>query len=597
MEDIFMSQIKVLAIVPYQEMKSSMERLVKERSDMTLTVELGNAQTCADIWNKHSVAGYDAIISRGGTARVLRSTAVLPVIEVSITVYDLLRCLREVQAFKGKLAVVGYPNITECAEQLKSLIQYDLEVCTLTKNSNVKKELIKLREHGVGLIICDRVSKVNAEELGINAVFLSSDDASISAAFDEAVHIARLSRNLKRQSSIMHQLLAVQDFFSFVCDKNGTVVFSNIYMNHALAGFENELNSLLPSLLQGGPTKVEREYNGHFVVLEGVWISSEDQPYYYLRLKVSDRPILSTKESLLQASKVTQLSDEVVKTGSVVYMGSISHSITACFSTMFPVLIIGERGTGKDTVAGIIYRNGPCRKRNLFTVNCNTVTPRQFSALLSHEDSPFMSNGVTIYFRAFDRLSNNQAERLFEFIEQNRVHYRNRLIFSFTTVSERAEQSDVCEYLKNHFSTICLRLPPLRFRHDDIANIVTIYIHQLNRVLGKEITGVDRDAMKLLEKFSWKENFGQLLRVVRTLVQNAKSSFISVDEVTSALAEELPYQPHGLPEGTAVINLRQSLKKINEDVIRLVMDEEKSQTGTAKRLGISRTTIWNMLRD
>lgn len=70
--------------------------------------------------------------------------------------------------------------------QLSAMMQYDFTVCTITAESDIKGELQRLRDQGVELILCDRVSMVNAEELGMNAMFLSSDEASIAAAFDEA---------------------------------------------------------------------------------------------------------------------------------------------------------------------------------------------------------------------------------------------------------------------------------------------------------------------------------------------------------------------------------------------------------------------------
>ena len=178
-----MDKIKILAIAPYWGMASVMKQVGQNRNDIELTVKLGNYKTCLEVLREEPDYRYDAIVSRGGTAELLRTAASIPVVEIDVSVYDVLRCLKSAQHYLEKFAVVGFSGITECAVQLSAMMQYDFTVCTITAESDIKGELQRLRDQGVELILCDRVSMVNAEELGMNAMFLSSDEASIAAAF------------------------------------------------------------------------------------------------------------------------------------------------------------------------------------------------------------------------------------------------------------------------------------------------------------------------------------------------------------------------------------------------------------------------------
>lgn len=78
-----------------------------------MTVKLGNYKTCLEVLREEPDYRYDAIVSRGGTAELLRTAASIPVVEIDVSVYDVLRCLKSAQHYLEKFAVVGFSGITE----------------------------------------------------------------------------------------------------------------------------------------------------------------------------------------------------------------------------------------------------------------------------------------------------------------------------------------------------------------------------------------------------------------------------------------------------------------------------------------------------
>lgn len=591
-----MQPLKVFAIAPYPGMAAIMTKLAKERSDIELTVKIGNIRTCIELLRQQSESKYDVIISRGGTARQLRAVATVPVVEITVSVYDVLRCLKSAQAHTGKFAVVGYSNITECAVQLSAMMGYDITVCPITDNSDIKRELLRLRDMGVDLILCDRISMINAEELGINAIMLTSDEASISAAFDEAVHITALYGDCSRQNAILRGLVSSLEFHSAVFNQKGELLFSSMGGDPQYHGLLSWLVPLLPQLLSGAASETECEWQNTLLLLSASWITCLGQRCLFLKIKPSS---LASGGScgVYLTNHFDQVLSEVASAGSAAYMGEIASSITSCFPCTSPVLILGETGTGKDTIAAILYRNGPFHERMLVTVDCEAVTDKRWKMLLNQENSPFMRTGITIYLRSVHSLSNAQAEELFNFIDQTRLAQRNRLLFSYSLEHDPGEERYICTYIKNHFSTVSLRLPPLRHRRKDIPSMVTLYVNQLNAELGRQVIGFEPQAMVLLQDFSWSSNLAQLNRIVRTLVLAADTPYISCQQVKQVLRQELPSQPAGLPQGFGAVSLQQTLSDITCDIVRLVLDEENNnQSRAALRLGISRSTVWSILR-
>ena len=81
---------------------------------------------------------------------------------------------------------------------------------------------------------------------------------------------------------------------------------------------------------------------------------------------------------------------------------------------------------------------------------------------------------------------------------------------------------------------------------------------------------------------------------MRTLVVAAKSSYISEEQVEELLHREMKKKKSAAPSG---LDLNRTLDEITRDIVLRVYEEEHmNQTHTARRLGISRSTLWRMLK-
>ena len=592
-----MEKVRVLAIAPYAGMAAVMRQVAQSRSDIELTVKLGNYKTCLQVLREEPDYRYDAIVSRGGTAQLLRTAASVPVVEIDVSVYDVLRCLKSAQNYREKFAVVGFSSITECAVQLSAMMQYDITVCTITGQSDIKGELRRLRAQGVELILCDRVSMVNAEELGMNAMFLASDEASISAAFDEAVHVCAKYGHFQRQNAILRDLLTAvgPDLALFAPD--GRLLFSNLERRPEYVGLAEHLGEQLPDPPAGETVQRELEWNGALLFLSVSALDHRGERCVCVQVNMASLLPPETGKGIAITRHAGQLASDVSQVGGAVLVGEVGRRITACYRSRCPVLILGEVGTGKDSVASILYRNGPFHERMLVTVDCQALPPRRWKALLGRDSSPFLRTGITIYLRSVNRLENEQAEELFRFMEQTGLCQRSRMLFSAVPPKGGGEEGYALTYLKDHFSTVVLRLPPLRQRRQDIPGMTALYVNQGNMDLGKGVIGFSPEAMALLQQFGFDGNLAQLKRMVRTLMLTASGPYIQADEVRRLIREELPQQAQALPRGHAAVDLRQSLDEINYDIVRLVLEEEGgNRSRTAERLGVCRSTVWSILK-
>ena len=89
-----MALCRILAIAPYESMRNTLLRICRDRPQIHLTVMVGDLDEGARLVQRIDETEYDVIISRGGTAEILRSLVSIPVIEIQLSGYDVLASLK-----------------------------------------------------------------------------------------------------------------------------------------------------------------------------------------------------------------------------------------------------------------------------------------------------------------------------------------------------------------------------------------------------------------------------------------------------------------------------------------------------------------------
>ena len=228
------------------------------------------------------------------------------------------------------------------------------------------------------------------------------------------------------------------------------------------------------------------------------------------------------------------------------------------------------------------------------TIDCSRITDKSWQFLTGHTNSPFSDTDTTIYIRELEFLSDPQFKELFSIIRDLNLHRQNHMIFSCTT-REGEEPNPNSQLLMNHFNCLSFTLRPLRANRDEIPDLANLYISNLNMQLAREIVGLEPEAVSLLKDYSWPGNYNQFKRIMTELFAITDTSYIKAASVSRLLLREQPAASTG---GGIPFDLNRTLEEINLDIVRRVLAEEKgNQSQAAKRLGISRTTLWRMMQN
>ncbi|MDR1907682.1 MAG: PrpR N-terminal domain-containing protein [Holosporales bacterium] len=589
-----MNKVKLLGIAPYAGMKELMQGIAERRNDIDLEIFVGDLSAGVDIALEHQGRGFSGIVSRGGTADMIKLIADIPVSEVTLSVYDVLRAIKLAQSYEGKFAIVGFPSITKCSKLLCDLLQYKIDIVTIKSQDEVASCLEMLKEQGCSLVLGDMVTITNAKLAGINGILITSGGESIESAFDHAIEICEGRRKNLEKIDFLDSLLRSMKDEIIVFRENGELIFSTSNTS------DKELISFMKKNIQqvqkSGEKKIlRRNGNGNLIALLGRSFSAGGAKYCSFSITYSPlRQSIYDGQGVVFQNKMELLEDVdniFSKSNSI---SRVTGIIEKYCRSDFPILLMGECGTGKDKTANSIYVHSKLGDNPMISIDCETVTEKKWDQLLDDEYSPFADEKLTIYIKNMDQLSHSLRARLIKYFKESDICKKNRVIFSFVTRHGESVDDAFCSQLRHDLSCLVLGLRPLRQRPGDIPSLCSLYINEINAATGKQVIGVTSEAMELLQEYHWERNINQLKRVLTELVVLSDTPYISASDVSETLAAEGGQKPEPMRYD---LNLNQSLEGITKDIAMMILkEEEMNQSKAARRLQISRSKLWRMMK-
>lgn len=594
-------KIRILGIAPYEGMKSIMQKLAKERNDIDLSVFVGDLHKGAEIARKNFHEDFDIIISRGGTAELIGSITPLPVIEISLSVYDVLRAIKMAENFSSRYAIVGFPGITSSAQLLCDLLQYKVEIYTIHSADEVQDVLLTLKKKGYRMVLCDMIANTTAKKLGLNAILITSGNESIGNAFDQAVKLCRSHSLLREENKFLQHVIHKDSHETVVFSSNEEVFFSTLE-----AGTDTPIIDVLKRevsvSLSAGTHRSFKNIGGVLYSITSRLIPFYGEDYIVFYFSSNKVPFATSKYGVQYLSKNdvenTFYNSFYNVTGAI---GGLQSTVEQMTQTDFPIMIIGEVGTGKERVAGAIYTQSPLQHNPLVIIDFTMMNDKSWTFLTNHYNSPFNDNNNTIYLKNVDALPQERHKQLLSLIIDMNLARRNRLLFSCVSDRDGIIPKQCMDFV-NMLSCLTIHLPPLRERKEEIPVLANLSLSSLNISLAKEILGLEAGAMKLLVDYDWPYNYTQFKRILSELTAVTTTPYILESTAAHALEQEHTISsPRVQPEGSSpfrALDLNRTLDEINHDIIHAVLEEMGgNQSAAAKRLGISRTTLWRLLKE
>lgn len=494
----------------------------------------------------------------------------------------------------GRFAIIGYPNLTECAKDLCRVMQYDIDVFTLSSDMDVRDRLSKLAAEGIGTFVCDMIVSTIAQEMGLNAILVLSGTESITNVFNQAVHLSRAYNYIRRQREMLKIIFAESERNVCVYYPDGRLWFSTLSKDDEVILDQRIRSSFFP-FRQEKDYKVELTegnvlHTFHFRSIEAFC-------QRYIMAFHASRELYPVDDSVDDISLFSENSGQTadVASGISIGTGTLRQKILAFAKTSYPVFIVGEEGCEKNQIATLLYKESAYSQGHYYIINCGLLGQKRWHYLLNHCDSPLFDAGCTVFFRGVEKLAETQISELIDFLCQGVIEKSIRLLFSIDTDSSNF--SKTLSALEAALRGVRLNIPPLRERRDEINTMAIMYLNYMNRELGKEIIGFEKQAIERIRDFPWPHNIRQFRRVIRQISILTSGNYVATDTVREVLNAEGNFLLHPISNGTATIDITRPLEEIEVSIVKAVLEQNNmNQTKTAEQLKISRSKLWRMLK-
>jgi len=194
--------------------------------------------------------------------------------------------------------------------------------------------------------------------------------------------------------------------------------------------------------------------------------------------------------------------------------------------TNIPILVVGESGTGKEVYARLIHRLSRLSHKPLTKLSCRATEPGDFLAQLrsslSTDREETVDGARTLFLDGIDELDLDCQRGLLALLPDGEHEKDNftgvRLITSATrNLEKEIEGGRFRKELFFRINGVCLRLPALRERKDDIPLLLDYFLTKHSAQTGRAVPALSKEEADLLERHDWPGNIRELENFARKI--------------------------------------------------------------------------------
>jgi two-component system response regulator AtoC len=184
-----------------------------------------------------------------------------------------------------------------------------------------------------------------------------------------------------------------------------------------------------------------------------------------------------------------------------------------------PVLLLAEEGAGKRTIARRIHESSCLNKEEFRIVGCVGLTPESFEK----DGGDGLFRPGTIFLEEIGDLNPICQVKMLEILpklgENGKRRMQARLICgSVRDLEAEMRSGRFREDLYYRISGVCLRLPPLRQRKEDIADLMSLFLAKYGDDFQRPVPRLSADTQQLFHDYAWPGNIRELEDTAKAIV-------------------------------------------------------------------------------
>ena len=301
--------------------------------------------------------------------------------------------------------------------------------------------------------------------------------------------------------------------------------------------------------------------------------------------------------------------------GTSAAMAQVFEVVRKVAPTRSTVLIAGESGTGKELVARAIHDQGAAGR--FLAVNCAAI-PHELleNQLFGHRKGAFTgadrdqaglfvhAGAGTVFLDEVGEMPIATQAKLLRAIEQKEVlpvganepvRVEARVLAATNKdLMKEVEAGRFREDLYYRLNVVCVSIPPLRDRRDDIPALVEHLLARHAETLGKKIRGVTHEAMQILLGCRWRGNVRELDNALQRAVILGEGPMVTPADLPPDLA---PAVGGGEADPSQVDNLAEAVRHFEKQHLERVLRQTPDKKEAARRLDMGLSSLYRRIAE
>lgn len=277
---------------------------------------------------------------------------------------------------------------------------------------------------------------------------------------------------------------------------------------------------------------------------------------------------------------------------------AVAVPVRESYARGVPLMLEGELGAGQDQIARRLYLDGPYADQPFVSVALDELTDRGWRHLLKSAESPLFQTGLTLCIEGWNTVGPQRLRELVSTMADTALATRCHVVLTANDMPGGSE-SDQAAFVTERFAC-AVSVAPAIAEQGATSQKIARYLEYLAGAFGTAAPTLSAAATKALDAYRWPRNYLQLREVSERLYILVGAGTVDRTVAEEVLAQEdvIKTATFGAPTLESDLYILRPLADTERDIAHLVVDHlHGNRTRAAEVLGISRTTLWRLLKD
>lgn len=620
--------VKILMLVPHMDMQDQFAKIVKRCGDFPdIKIELTYVFGTPESLSRNRDA--EIFVARGMTFDRLR--VLFPkkhIIEIQMTSFNILDALilAKNEHHPSRIALCVHNMELQSLSHIEELCQAKIDVYDVWDEESANAAIEEAQTRGTDVYVGAGTVCGLCDRRGLTRVHIKTKDAAVEAALNEAINTAKTINRERASYSMFRTIINNSSDGIITINDKGIIqqINNQAYQFFQISTVDDVKGHLINVVNKSFKWKRAMGENG---ILEDV-LKVDDRHFFvqYKPILVDEQNaglviiIKNSEQILKEETKIRRSLNEKGLTAKYTFADIIGKSegiqdnirMANRFSKVDSnVLIIGETGTGKELFAHSIHNASNRSNEPFVALNCaalpeNLLESELFGYVggafsgaakngkmglfeLAHKGTIFLDEIGEIPITLQAKLLRVLQEKEIRRIGANTVQPIDVRVISATNINidKQIDEGKFRSDLYYRLNLLDIQIPPLRERKEDIQEMVDFYLNRFSCDMKKSPAKLSKAAASLLKEYSWPGNVRELRNICERLVVLSDTDEITKEDLHQFKIFRTDSQPVKESEAKKTATLEEQL---------LQMKPRKKKQDIAKELGVSRTTLWRMMK-